>query len=43
MKQLRDQDIDPTTAFVKVKVSYESKKNASGAWGVLKFLEARQV
>ena len=43
VKQLRDQDIDPTTAFVKVKVGYESKKNASGAWGVLKFLEARQA
>ena len=43
VKQLRDQDIDPTTAFVKVKIGYESKKNASGTWGVLKFLEARQV
>jgi hypothetical protein len=43
VKQLRDQDIDPTTAFVRVKVGYESKKNASGAWGVLKFLEAREV
>ena len=43
VKQLRDQDIDPTTAFVKVKIGYESKKNASGTWGVLKFLEARQA
>lgn len=41
-RNLRDQNIDPATSFVRVKLGYESQKNASGAWGVVKFLEARQ-